>query len=405
MTTGQDDETTPAGTADAGGADTAADTDTAGRGRTTHELLEEARSRPSLLRRFLRNRTALAATVAGLAGLLIGAGTVAWRTDTLPLLRPAPCWNSLHESSLSGLFGDLRLEVDEQALQRSSSTSLSYGQCRITGFKNDQPRWRAIVRVHTLDGLHSTDSRNWPAEFLASRMVALGDGLPGMVSASRAWLALPQSCVGRPFMTQGATVVDVALGERAVDISPEYDRKDRDAMTRVVVEAANGAIRELGCTGTYQVPEKLPAIPKWDSVKPDAFCGVKGLELPAAYRESLSPSQVGGEGGAARTCEVGGADVEVRMSTVVDPTVAEIYARETRASGTRVSGTKGTGSFGPTRGLYELSCQTGLVVMVVENLSRFGDNANFVRDLLPAYVEAESERIGCGSVKVKMPRS
>ncbi|MEU6527226.1 hypothetical protein ABZ892_31450 [Streptomyces sp. NPDC046924] len=32
-----------------------------------------------------------------------------------------------------------------------------------------------------------------------------------------------------------------------------------------------------------------------------------------------------------------------------------------------------------------------------------GDDENFVRDLLPGYVEAESERIGCGSVKVKLP--
>ena len=361
--------------------------------------------RPSLLRRVLRNRAVLAATAAGLAGVLLGAGTAAWRTDTLPLLGPDPCWDSLRDSGVSALFGDRRLEVDEQALRRDPSTaSLSYGQCRITSFKDEEARRQAIVRVHALDGLYGTDGRRWPAEFLSSRMVALGDGLPGMVSASRAWLALPQSCVGGPGMSEGATVVDVALGEHDFDTQSDYDAKDRDAMTRVVVDAANGVIRELGCSGTYRVPKTLPALPEWDDVKPDAFCGVKGLKLPAAYRKALELNRVGGEGGAARTCESGRDGYPgIRMSTVVDPAVAEVYSLEMRKGGTRVEGTKGGGMTGPTRAVYRLSCQTGLVVMVVEELDLLSEHAHFVRDLLPAYVEAEAERIGCGPVKVKLP--
>lgn len=359
-------------------------------------------ARPSPLRRLLRNRTVLAATAAGLVGVLLGAGTVAWRTDTLPLLKPDPCWDSLRDSSVSALFGDRRLEVDEQALRRDPSTaSLSYGQCRITSFKGEEARRQAVVRVHSLDGLYGNDGRRWPAEFLSSRMVALGDGLPGMVSASRAWLALPQSCVGRPGLSEGATVVDVALGEHDFDTQSEYDGEDRDAMTRVVVDAANGVIRELGCTGTYRAPEELPALPEWEKVRPDAFCGVKGLELPAAYRKSLELNRVGGDGGAARTCDSGRDGYPgIRMSTVVDPAVAEVYSLELRKGGARVKGTKGGGMSGPTRAVYRLSCQTGPVVMVVEDIDLLRSDVNFVGDLLPAYVEAESERIGCGPVKV-----
>lgn len=55
---------------------------------------------------------------------------------------------------------------------------------------------------------------------------------------------------------------------------------------------------------------------------------------------------------------------------------------------------------GPTRAVYRLSCQTGPVVMVVEDIDLLRSDVNFVGDLLPAYVEAESERIGCGPVKV-----
>ncbi|MER6616747.1 hypothetical protein [Streptomyces xantholiticus] len=379
-------------------------TDTAVYGGTTGAVPEDVRARHSLLRRLLRNRTALAATAAGLVGVLLGAGTVAWRTDTLPLLQPDPCWDSLRDSSVSALFGDRRLEVDEQALRRDPSTaSLSYGQCRITSFKDEEARRQAIVRVHALDGLYGTDGLRWPAEFLSSRMVALGDGLPGMVSASRAWLALPQSCVGRPGRSEGATVVDVALGEHDFDTQSDYDGEDRDAMTRVVVDAANGVIRELGCTGTYQVPEELPALPEWGQVRPEAFCGVEGLELPAKYRKSLELNRVGGDGGAARTCESGRDGYPgIRMSTVVDPAVAEVYSLEMRKGGARVDGTKGGGVIGPTRAVYRLLCQTGVVVMAVEDVDLLRDDANFVRDLLPAYVEAESERIGCGPEKVSL---
>ncbi|MEU3449094.1 hypothetical protein AB0H29_18025 [Streptomyces thermolilacinus] len=361
--------------------------------------------RPSALRRLLRNRTVLAATAAGLAGVLLGAGTVAWRTDTLPLLKPAPCWDSLSEAGTSALFGDRRLEVDEQELRRDPRTaSLSYGQCRITSFKGDRARRQVIVRVHALDGLYGTDDRRWPAEFLSSRMVPLGDGLPGMVSASRAWLAVPESCVGRPGLSEGATVVDVALGEHDFDSPSDYDGPDRDALARLTVDAANGVIRELGCSGTYKAPGKLPPLPDWEDVQPDAFCGVKGLRLPTSYRKPLERYRVSGEGGAARTCEAGGRrDPDVRLSTVVAPGVAEVYSRELLKGGVPVKGTRGGGMIAPNRAVYRVTCQTGSVVMTVENLDALRGGTDIVRDLLPGYVRAEADRIGCGPVQVKLP--
>ncbi|MGV4889444.1 hypothetical protein ACSR0Z_23065 (plasmid) [Streptomyces viridosporus] len=415
MTTGENDEAaragagTGAGTGNETGNETGPGNDDVGGASVPAGAAgadpQGVAARPSWLRRLLRNRAVLASTAAGLVGVLLGAGTVAWRTDTLPLLKPDPCWDSLRDAGVSVLFGDRRLEVEEQELRLGPNpASLSYGQCRITSFKGDQARRQAIVRVHTLDGLYGKDGRDWPAEFLSSRMVALGTGLPGMVSASRAWLALPQSCVGRPGRLGAATVVDVALGEHDFDTPSDYDEEDRDAMTRVIVDAANGVIRELGCTGTYRTPEKLPDLPDWDDVQPDAFCGVKGLELPTRYRESLVLNRVGGEGGAARTCDAGhDAHPRIRMSTVVDPAVAGIYSLELRGGGARMDGTKGDGTISPTRAAYRLSCQTGPVVMAVEDLEPNRDGTTFVRDLLPGYVEAESERLGCGPVKVKLP--
>ncbi|MFD4947878.1 hypothetical protein ACFWNT_36525 [Streptomyces sp. NPDC058409] len=159
---------------------------------------EPAPAHTPVLRRLFRSRTARAVTAAGLAGALLGAGAVAWRTDTLPLLGPAPCWDSLGDSTMSDLFGDRRTEVEEQSLQANPrDREPSYGQCRITSYKDDDPRRQVTLRVHRLDGLRGTDAHEWPQEFLAAGMVSLGDGLPGMTSSSRAWLALPQSCTGR----------------------------------------------------------------------------------------------------------------------------------------------------------------------------------------------------------------
>ncbi|WP_197287524.1 hypothetical protein [Streptomyces apocyni] len=84
-------------------------------------------------------------------------------------------------------------------------------------------------------------------------------------------------------------------------------------------------------------------------MKPDTFCGVKGLQLPATYRKDLE--RVGGEGGAtARTCASG---------------------RDGRPKDTDVDDRR--------------------------------PDSDFVRVLLPAYVEAEFERIGCGPGKAKLP--
>ncbi|MDV9195117.1 hypothetical protein [Streptomyces sp. Wh19] len=357
------------------------------------------------LRRLLRSRTARAVTVAGLVGALLGAGAVAWRTDALPLAGPAPCWDSLSDATVSGLFGDRRTEVEEQSLQADPRDGKSsYGQCRVTSYKNGLARRQMTVRVHRLDGLEGTDAHEWPREYLAAGLVALGDGLPGMTSSTRAWLALPQSCTGRDTFT-GPTVVDVAMGRAGLEVSSEIDREDRAALTRAVVEAANGAIRELGCSGAYRAPRDLPSLVKQQDTRTDAFCGIKGLTLPAAYRKNLVRTRVGGDGGPARICEAGGRYTPaLRMTTVTDAALTEIFSRDVLRAGLSVKGAKGYGRFNGTRALYRASCQTGPVVFMVEQLEPMADrDFGLTRALLPGYVAAEAERIGCGPLKVTLP--
>ncbi|NEC63274.1 hypothetical protein G3I41_01245 [Streptomyces sp. SID9727] len=364
--------------------------------------------RPPLVRRLLRSRTVRTATAAALAGALVGAGTVAWRTDTLPLAgASAPCWDSLGSGSMDALFGDRRTEVDEQSLHNDPMGDTgSYGQCRVTSYEGDRARRQVTVNVRRLDGLRGTDAQDWPREFLSSGMVPLGDGLPGMTSSSRAWIALPQACTGRDDFT-GPTVVDIGMGRADFEVSPEYTLRDREALTGALINAANGVIDDFGCSGTYREPRDLHPPVLWDTTRTSMFCGIKALGLPAAYREDLRETRASGEGGPARICEAGydSDETAVRLTTVTDPVLAEIYSRDALRSGAPVKGSRGYGRIGGNRAVYKAVCQTGPVMFVLEQLrpTSEGVRFTFTRDLLPAYVAAEAERIGCGPQKLTFP--
>lgn len=374
--------------------------------------------RPPLLKRLVRSRVARAVTAAGLVGVLLGAGTVAWRTETLPLLSPDPCWDTFDDALTERVFGDRETVAETQRLRTDpNSRTAVYGQCRITSYK-DEERARAAkqltVQVRRAAGYGRQDV--WPAEFLGADMVPLGSGLPGMVSPVRAWLALPESCTGPVGILSAPAVVDLASGDLAHSgLVAENDRRNRAALAEAVVAVTNGVLRELGCSGTYPAPapDKLAGLVGWQDAEPGAFCGVEGLSAPAAYSDSLGRVRVGPDGGAARSCEAGGRypPGSLRLTTVVDPALAQVFADEADYGGTRLDrtegGPEGFGSIGVTRGVYLARCQTGEVAFVVERMKAVssvkGEGANLVRALLPKYVEAEAERIGCGPVRLTLP--
>ncbi|MGC5412563.1 hypothetical protein ACPXCX_54285, partial [Streptomyces sp. DT225] len=107
---------------------------------------------------------------------------------------------------------------------------------------------------------------------LSSGMVSLGDGLPGMASSSRAWIALPQACTGRDDFT-GPTVVDIGMGRADFEVSPDEAPRDRTALTGALIDAANGVIDGFGCSGTYREPRDLHPPVLWDSTRTSMFCG------------------------------------------------------------------------------------------------------------------------------------
>ncbi|MFD0628080.1 hypothetical protein ACFQ2K_41055 [Streptomyces sanglieri] len=89
---------------------------------------------------------------------------------------------------------------------------------------------------------------------------------------------------------------------------------------------------------------------------------------------------------------------------MTDAALTEIFSRDVLRAGLSVKGAKGYGRFNGTRALYRASCQTGPVVFMVEQLEPMADrDFGLTRALLPGYVAAEAERIGCGPLKVTLP--
>ncbi|MFE7803725.1 hypothetical protein ACFU51_03465 [Streptomyces sp. NPDC057430] len=364
---------------------------------------------PSGLRRLLRGKRG-AALAGMLAGALLGAGTVAWQTDTLPFVPRDLCWGSLSEDVAFGMFArEGRLEARELPLEHARGNDARVrGECRITRIEDGERRWEVTARVRDLDELYGLDMREWPDEFLSPRMTPLGGEITGMASPNRAWVALPKGCTSSSGRAHAPMVVDLSAG--VAWIEREDDQSRRAALARTVVHMTNGLMERWGCSGRYADPGELAPLAELRATAPDELCGVKDLRLPEAarrskedkvsYHERVTP----GPGEGVRGCEIGahGDRPDIRLMTVEDPDLAQIFMpRALQGGGERLEG-DGYGVLGGDLSVFKARCQTGDVAFVVREFD--AHRSDWTRQLLPAYVKSEARRIGCGEVSVKTRR-
>ncbi|MFF6996784.1 hypothetical protein ACFY93_17775 [Streptomyces sp. NPDC008313] len=344
-------------------------------------------------RRLLRGRWR-PAVAAAVAGVLLGVTGTAWQTGSGPFAADDRCWGVLGADDLAPVFehreGDVG--VHELPLTRDSrGIDGPAGTCRVS-----TPGWAVTARVHRLDDTYDGGGR-WSQEFLSSRLSPLGGGLLGMASDTRAWLAVPDGCFGRPHDFEGPVVADISMG--SADPRMDVDTKARAVLARSVVRIVNGMLADEGCAGTIADPSgRLPRPSRPLDEKPGALCGIEGLRYRSeaeAFRHS--PTVTAGAG-PVRTCERGVlSDFELRMMTVTDPRIAEIFAGLALHGGERVHGAHGYGSLRADLGVFKAECQTGGVVFLVRFDGRYADD---VRGLFGRYVRAESERLACGDQKL-----
>ncbi|MGW7075213.1 hypothetical protein [Streptomyces sp. NPDC054866] len=369
------------------------------------ELLSERRRRRHHQwnwRRLLRGRVR-PLVAAGLAGVLLGVGGMAWQAQAGPFAPDDVCWGALSRDDLAPMFREPEdvKAVEAPVLYGARSLDGPTGNCQLTNSDGDE--WALTARVHRLDDRAGDDGR-WADEFLSARLTPLGGGLLGMASDNRAWLAIPDGCLGRPGDLDGPTVVDIAEGSWITDMEPRT--KERDGMARMVVKLANKVSADLGCTGTIADPvERLPKAARYTHTeKPDALCGIKGLTLGKKRKPTKYPMITDGHG-PVRTCDrdIAGSQPKQRMMTVEDPRLAGIFTRKALYEGDRVRSTSGYGGLGPNLGVFRARCQAGETVFLVQ-ANEGGTTSADLRTLFPRYVEAEAARLGCGPLKLKMPR-
>lgn len=358
-------------------------------------------------RRLTRGRLRLAVTmgVAGaVAGALLGGAGVAWQAEAGPFADDRACWGALGRDDVAALFGGKTdIETSEVPITagRAGSEGPS-GTCRLTS-----PRgWRITAQAHRLDPRFGGAGDRWADEYLSSRLTPLGGGLLGMASDTRAWLAVPEGCVGRQDDIDGPVVIDMDAGWTIYDDG--VNTAARDQLARAVVKLVNGYLADRGCSGTLADPvDRLPKPARFLEEKPDALCGIEGLRLPGADRhDALERPLVTRGAGPVRTCD---RDVlfghpKLRLMTVEDPRLAALYghlALDGAAHRIKARDRDGVGFVRDDLGLFQAECQTGPVTFLVR--ADDGSHPGDIRALLPRYVAAEADRIGCGPLRITVP--
>ncbi|MGI5470883.1 hypothetical protein [Streptomyces sp. CA-132043] len=347
-----------------------------------------------------RLRPALAAAV---AGALLGGTAVARLAEAGPFVGGGrSCWGALDSTDVAGFFhGSTDVTSAATSLEGSPiGGDGPSGQCVLQAADGD----RVTVQVHRLDNRFGGSGDQWADEFLSARLSPLGGGLLGMASDTRAWLAVPDGCVGRPGTGDGPVVVDVSTGPTLYDDAVETD--DRARLARTVVSLVNHYTADRGCEGTLADP--VPRLPRPDgplAERSDAVCGIEGLRAPGKGWFSVHRPRVTRGTGPVRTCDrnISFHHPDLRLMTIEDPRLAAIYDRQAYDGGQRITAAEpdGHGILRPDLALFQASCPTGDVTFLMR--ADDADRALLIRALFPRYVAKEAERLGCGPLRISLP--
>ncbi|MBL3806132.1 MULTISPECIES: hypothetical protein [Streptomyces] len=379
-----------------------------------------APERPGRMHRLSRSRSGIA-IIGALVGALLGTGVMAWRSNELPLVARDVCWGSLSSDVVHALFSDTDVRSRELPLRRATEDHMQT-ECSMQAFGADELESEVIASVRTLGELRGAQAWSWIEEYLSSRMTPLGEGITGMASSTRAWVALPASCEEWPYESgEEPPLRVVTLASDAADPEGQNEvdaRRGLDAMSRAVVRLANGVMERYGCDGPYSDPPTLRRAPEGDElpdVDADRLCGIQGVRLPG-WAEGPEAEVVGTtpgtKPGASSADRIWACDVRqpfgpsrLRLMTVADPELAGVVSQVLGNRATRLGG-DGQGAYAGGLSVYVADCRSGWVAFVAYEPGEEGESHNdrsLALAVLPSYVKAEAKRVGCGEMNVKVP--
>jgi hypothetical protein len=350
--------------------------------------------------------TALALTTAGaLAGTVI----LASQTQTLPF--HDPCWDSVTSKDLQDLLGTTEAESSEILPVQSGDVALN-GRCRITSEGPNSHDQQVTIRVHQLnDGLRE-DTLRWSEDFLTSRMTPLGNGILGLASDTRAWVALPRKCT-TPGDLSGPGIVDVSFSEDEKGYTDDEGEatRVRKGLARTAVHVANNTVKELGCSGSLREPGTSADMPDFKKTYSSRnLCHVKGLRLPREYSTSRAYIRTSpGKNRPVRTCEILESEYallpSLRLQTIEHQDLDGAFSNAVLDSGLFIKTNRKSsvaGTYTPTQAALRAECSKRTFLFIAQE-HRSTSNYKSIRQTFPAYVTAEARRLGCGNIEIDLP--
>lgn len=193
--------------------------------------------------------------------------------------------------------------------------------------------------------------------------------------------------------------------------SAEAAKRQR-LLASLVVHSANATMRELGCSGSLSRPGNLTAVPDYETVGNDrTLCGIKDVILPRKYVGSGARERRSvGENGPVRSCDIAtGRDPlpRLRLKTVQESDLTEAFTNAVLKQGKFFTYEKPSddtvsvnGNYSATQAAVRIACKKHTAVFIAQDEHSTGGHT-FIADVFPAYVSAESERLGCGPVKIR----
>jgi len=362
-----------------------------------------------------------------MAGVLIGAGGMAWQAGKLPMQeqhRAAACWGAFSHKEQTDLMPDLeedRLWSEEIPARGELTTERSRGECRLG---RGEVAHSVTVKLETIsngrpqgDGVHGP---LWMRENLTGGMTSFQSGhgrhsSTGMTSPTRAWREIPESCLTGVGYGEDATPFMVVITRANGVRLSQGDVPAQAKMAQAVTDVANAAMRRYGCKDTLPAPGKLPRPPRYEDAK-HRVCGVDNLDWPQEVKPRSAYDRISeGSRHGTRTCE---ASPEYReggeglFSTIADSRLAHAYDNDALYGGPEiraVGSPKVFGTLNATQAVVQMPCKGDDVVAFTARppVTENDDGAagrQAVRKMFPRYVTAETKRLGCKEhPQLKMP--
>ncbi len=261
------------------------------------------------------------ATTAGALALATVLGLFTWWNTSL-FGDEELCGGKLRQSEL-----DAVLDTRGRISSASATGGDGMPEFRCTVQRRSRFMGAEPMEISVNTAVHAPDfpfrSRAWREP---AAMTYFSAGVPGAVSDSRGWVALPQACQGKAgFIAVGGRRLPDADEVTVVEAVLHRGKADQARLAQLLLQAARRVATDAGCaSGGMKDAADLGKAPVSSSTAPREVCGVAGFTLSTMVDESAARLDRESVSSGDRTwaCDLhlaGSAEGKISFSTSSDP--------------------------------------------------------------------------------------